>query len=75
MAIELKGEIPLITIQVTPDVGSKIRFMAESGVFAIKTGNVSLNFHEGVLKSIKTEIFTYATVDNLHTNSILTVTA
>lgn len=52
-------DIPLISIEVTPDIAAKIRFMADSGVFAISTGNASLNFHEGILKSIKTEFFTY----------------
>lgn len=67
--------MPLIKLEVTSDIASKIRFMAESGVFSIKTGNVSLNFHEGTLKSIKSEIFTYPGVDNLHPNPILTVSA
>ena len=49
----------LIKIEVTPDIAAKIRFMAESGIFAIKTGNANLNFHEGVLKSIKTELMSY----------------
>lgn len=55
----------LTTIEVTDDIAAKIRFLAESGVFAIKTGNAVLNFHEGELKTIKTEFFTYApkTVD------------
>lgn len=52
-------DIPLISIEVTPDIALKIRGIAEAGVFSILTGNVTLNFHEGVLKSIKTEIFNY----------------
>lgn len=50
----------LITIEVTPDIAAKIRLMAESGLFAIKTGNATLNFHSGALKSIKTELYTYS---------------
>lgn len=50
----------LIQIQVTPDIATKIRLLAESGFFAIKTGSAQCNFHEGVLKSIKTELLTYA---------------
>lgn len=68
-----------ITIEVTPDIAAKIRGMAEAGVFAIGTGNATLNFHEGVLKSIKTELFSYPksyaqveTVDTLHPGIILT---
>lgn len=49
----------LITLEVTPDIASKIRFMAESGVFAIDTGNASLNFQGGKMKSIKTERYSY----------------
>lgn len=52
--------MPLISIQVTPDIAAKIRFLAESGVFAVKTGNVSLAFKEGHLGTIKTELFTYS---------------
>lgn len=52
--------MPLISIEVTPDIAQKIRFMAESGVFALKTGNITLNFHEGELKTIKTEMYSYA---------------
>lgn len=51
--------LDLIKIEVTPDIAYTIRALAEAGVFAIKTGNASLNFHEGVLKSIKTELMTY----------------
>lgn len=54
----------LVTIQVTEDIAAKIRFMAESGVFAITTGNASLNFHNGMLKSIKTEMMSYPQVVN-----------
>lgn len=68
----------LVTIEVTPDIAAKIRFIAESGVFAIKTGNASLNFLNGNLKSIKTEIMSYQQVNEVAMNeigSILTVSA
>lgn len=51
-------EVNLISIEVTPDIAAKIRGLAEAGVFAIHTGNANLNFHEGILKSVKTELFT-----------------
>lgn len=50
----------LISIEVTPDIAAKIRFLAESGVFSIIKGNATLNFDTGLLKSIKTELYTYA---------------
>lgn len=52
-------DIPLISLEVTPDIATKIRLMAESGIFSIKTGNAIMNFQGGDLKSIKTELFTY----------------
>lgn len=52
-------EIPLISIEVTPDIASKIRACAEAGVFSIRTGNATLNFLNGNIKSIKTEFFSY----------------
>ncbi len=51
--------MPTVTIEVTPDIAAKIRLMAEAGVFALATGNATLNFHNGLLKSVKTEQFTY----------------
>lgn len=51
--------VPLISIEVTPDIATKIRLLAESGFFAIKTGNAQCSFIRNELKSIKTEIFTY----------------
>lgn len=57
----------LISIEVTPDIASKIRFMAEAGVFALKGASATLNFApNGELKSIKEERFIYAPkgVDN-----------
>lgn len=51
--------MPLISLQVSTDIAEKIRFMAESGVFALETGNVQLNCVEGKIKSIKTERYTY----------------
>lgn len=50
----------LITIEVTPDIATKIRFMAESGVFAIQNGSATIHFKEGVAKTIKSELYTYA---------------
>lgn len=63
----------LINIEVTPDIAQKIRLMAESGLFAIKTGNAQCNFSNGELKSVKTEIITYAQkeIDNLSIPIIL----
>lgn len=49
----------LIKIEVTPDIAAKIRFLAESGIFAINTGNATLNFKDGLIKSIKTELYSY----------------
>lgn len=49
----------LIAVEITTDVAAKIRFMAESGLFNLQTGNATLNFHEGILKSIKTEVYSY----------------
>lgn len=54
--------MPLISLQVSEDIATKIRFLAESGVFAMDTGNVSLNFSKGELKSIKTERYCYPQV-------------
>lgn len=57
-------QIPLIPIEVTPDIATKIRFMVESGVFDIRGGNATLSFDpKGNLKSIKRELFSYG-VDN-----------
>lgn len=56
--------IPLISIELTPDIATKLRFMVESGVFDVRGGNVTLNFApNGELKSIKKELFSYAPVD------------
>lgn len=58
--------MPLVSIEVTPDIAAKIRFMAESGIFAMRGGSATLNFApNGELKSIKQEVFyNYKTVDN-----------
>lgn len=53
----------MISLQVPEAIATKIRFMAESGVFAIETGNASLNFLNGKLKSIKTEMMSYPHLD------------
>lgn len=56
-----KIEIPLISIEVTPDIAGKLRFMVEAGVFDMRGGNATLSFApNGDLKSIKRELFTYA---------------
>lgn len=57
-------DIPLIAIELTPDIAVKLRFMVEEGVFDVRGGNVTLNFApNGSLKSIKKELFSYAPVD------------
>lgn len=58
-------DIPLVVIEVTPDIALKIRGLAEAGVFSIKTGNATINFHEGAVKSIKTEYFSYPHVESV----------
>jgi len=60
----------LISIEVTPDIAAKLRFLAESGVFAIKTGNATLNFHEGELKTIKIELYTYSTQQKIDNDTL-----
>lgn len=56
--------IPLIKLEVTPDIAVKLRFMMTEGIFDIRGGNVTLNFApNGELKSIKKELFSYAGVD------------
>lgn len=50
----------MVTIQVSPDIAAKIRFLAESGVFTLNDGSVTCHFKDGKLKTIKTELFTYA---------------
>jgi len=54
--------IPLIPVELTPDVAIKLRFMMESGVFDVKGGNVVLSFDaNGQLKTIKRELFSHNT--------------
>lgn len=54
--------IPLITIELTPDVAVKLRFMMESGVFDIRSGSAKLNFNDrGALVKIERTLFTVAT--------------
>lgn len=70
-------DIPLISLQVTPDIAAKLLFMSESGLFSIRKGNAILNFDGGKLKSIKTELYCYPHVseslpiDSLHAGLIL----
>ncbi len=57
----LISEIPLIGIEVTPDIAAKLRFMVESGVFDIRGGSATLMFDPaGKLKSIKRELYTHS---------------
>lgn len=67
--------MPLVSIEVSQDIAKKIRFLAESGVFAITKGSATLHFDQKELKSIKTELYTYpqtyAQVDNLRVVPIL----
>lgn len=56
--------IPLIKVELTPDIAIKLRFMMESGVFDMRGGNATLAFApNGELKSIKKETFHYAKGD------------
>lgn len=50
----------LIAVELTPEAAQKIRFMAESAVFEVMDGNVTLTFKNGHLKTIKRELFTYS---------------
>ncbi len=52
--------IPLIKIEVTPDIALKLKFLSESGVFDIRGGSATLMFDPaGNLKSIKRELYTH----------------
>ena len=76
MVKRYKAMLSLIKIEVTPDIAAKIRFLAESGIFSIKTGTASLNFKDSELKSIKTELYSYPqphTVDSLTTIGVLSL--
>jgi len=56
--------VPLVSVELTPDMAEKLRFMVQSGVFDIRGGNATLSFApNGELKSIKRELFTYKSVD------------
>lgn len=50
----------LVAIEITPETASKIRLMADAGIFDMVTGNATLSFLDGNLKTVKTERFTYA---------------
>lgn len=53
--------VPLIPVELTPDIAIKLRFMIESGIFDIRGGNAVLSFApNGELKSIKKEQFIYS---------------
>jgi hypothetical protein len=60
------SQIPLIKIELTPNIAAALRTMVEVGVFDIRGGNAVLSFTPtGELKSIKKETFYHAkTVDN-----------
>ena len=49
-----------MSIEVTPDIAIKLRIMAESGLFSLKDGNATLNFKNGQLLTIKSELYTYS---------------
>jgi hypothetical protein len=53
--------IPLIPVELTPDIAVKLRFMMASGVFDLRGGNAILSFGiKGDLKSIKVETYHHA---------------
>lgn len=58
--MSLIGNMNLISIEVTPDIASKIRFMAEEGVFALEKGSATLHFEGGKLLTIKTERYSHS---------------
>jgi capsule polysaccharide export protein KpsE/RkpR len=53
-------DIPLISIEVTPDIATKIRFLGESGFFSMRRGKVTVNFdNAGNISSMETHTFAY----------------
>ena len=53
--------VTLISVELTPDIAVKLRFLIESGVMDMRGGSATLNFApNGELKSIKKETFVYA---------------
>lgn len=50
----------LINIEVTPDIASKIRFLAEQGVFSMMDGSAELHFKNGQLLTVMTKRMGYA---------------
>lgn len=55
------SEMPLIPVELTPDIAIKMRFLVESGVFDMRGGSATLNFApNGELKSIKKETTVWA---------------
>lgn len=66
--------VPLVNLDVTPDIASKLRFMVSSGVFDMRGGSVTLNFApNGELKSIKKEIFIHNNGFDASKGAMLTV--
>ncbi len=52
--------MPLISVEMTPNIAEALAFMVRAGTFDVKSGNVTLSFDpQGTLKSIKKEIFVY----------------
>jgi hypothetical protein len=53
--------MPLISLQISPDIAIKLRFMMESGVFDIRDGSATLHFDKkGFLQKIERKLFTVA---------------
>ncbi len=54
--------MPLVSVEMTPNIADALAFMVRAGTFDMKGGNVILSFDpQGKLKSIKKEIFVYNT--------------
>lgn len=54
-------QTPLISIELTPDIAVKLRFMVESGVFDIRDGSATLHFAaNGKLNKIERKLYTVA---------------
>ena len=52
--------MPLVSIEVTPNIADALAFMVRAGVFDVRGGNAILSFDpQGALKSIKKEVFVY----------------
>lgn len=51
--------MPLISIEVTPDIAAKIRMLAEEGVFTLTKGNVVINIDNSSFLTLKVERITH----------------